>query len=376
MSVSYIPEKVKIRLWGKAGGRCQYDGCNTQLYIDSLTKAEFNIAYIAHIVADKPDGPRGDKILSEKLKSDISNLMLLCDTHHRLVDKEKVNEHPKELLYAMKEVHEQRIELLTSIRPDKRSHIVMYGAKIGSHNSPLIYEECAMAMLPNRFPANPRSVKIGIKNSSFEDSTEEYWRIEETNLETLFKKKVELIKDDDEVQHYSVFALAPQPLLIKLGSLLSDIYDADIYQRHREPTTWNWQEISSKDSFSFSLPDDTSGCPVLIISISATINNERITSVLDGNCSIWTIEINEPHIDFIKARQQLSEFRKICRMVLDRIKAAHGEQNELRIFPAMPVSIAIELGRIWMPKADLPLIIYDQNTSNGGFIKALKIQKK
>jgi hypothetical protein len=75
MSVSYIPETVKIRLWGKAGGRCQYDGCNEALWTDSLTQAEFNSAYIAHIIADKPTGPRGDPTLSEQLKADISNLI-------------------------------------------------------------------------------------------------------------------------------------------------------------------------------------------------------------------------------------------------------------------------------------------------------------
>src|SRR5438270_9024177 len=94
MSVSHIPERVKIRLWGKAAGRCEYEGCNQPLWLDSLTKAEFNISYIAHIIADSPDGPRGDPVLSEQLKSDLLNLMLLCDPHHRLVDKEDVARHP------------------------------------------------------------------------------------------------------------------------------------------------------------------------------------------------------------------------------------------------------------------------------------------
>jgi len=90
VSVSYIPEKIKIRLWGTAAGRCQYEGCNKPLWLDTLTKYEFNVAYIAHIIADSPDGPRGDPELSFKLKADISNLMLMCDEHHRLIDREDV----------------------------------------------------------------------------------------------------------------------------------------------------------------------------------------------------------------------------------------------------------------------------------------------
>jgi hypothetical protein len=63
------------------------------LYLDSLTKAKFNQAYIAHIVADKPGGSRGDIVLSPLLDTDIKNFMLLCDSHHRLIDKEDVIGH-------------------------------------------------------------------------------------------------------------------------------------------------------------------------------------------------------------------------------------------------------------------------------------------
>ncbi|MBR4963853.1 MAG: SAVED domain-containing protein, partial [Alistipes sp.] len=55
------------------------------------------------------------------------------------------------------------------------------------------------------------------------------------------------------------------------------------------------------------------------------------------------------------------------------IKTHHG-CRELHIFPAMPVSAAIEFGRVWMPKADMPLVIYDQNKERGGFYKTITIE--
>jgi hypothetical protein len=58
------------------------------------------------------------------------------------------------------------------------------------------------------------------------------------------------------------------------------------------------------------------------------------------------------------------------RSLLGEIKNLHGQDAELHIFPAMPLSTAIELGRIWMQKADLPLHIYDQNYKANGFVKA------
>ena len=94
MSKTPISVKNQNLLWAISGGRCEYEGCNTPLYMDILTKKKYNKAYIAHIVADSLDGPRGDPERSEKLANEISNLMLLCDPHHTLIDKDVAN-HPK-----------------------------------------------------------------------------------------------------------------------------------------------------------------------------------------------------------------------------------------------------------------------------------------
>jgi hypothetical protein len=37
------------------------------------------------------------------------------------------------------------------------------------------------------------------------------------------------------------------------------------------------------------------------------------------------------------------------------------------------VSAAVEVGRVWMPKADLPLVVFDQNRTLQGFVRALEI---
>ena len=55
------------------------------------------------------------------------------------------------------------------------------------------------------------------------------------------------------------------------------------------------------------------------------------------------------------------------------IKRLHGQEAILNIFPAMPVSLAVQLGRVWMPKADLSMTIFDQNRELGGFVKAIDI---
>ena len=60
------------------------------------------------------------------------------------------------------------------------------------------------------------------------------------------------------------------------------------------------------------------------------------------------------------------------RKVYDDIKAQHGEHAKIHTFPAIPVSVAIEVGRVRMPKSDLPLLVYD-NIREKGFLPRLDI---
>jgi SMODS-associated and fused to various effectors sensor domain len=168
--------------------------------------------------------------------------MLLCDKHHRLVDREDLKSHPEERLLAMKRAHELRIDIVTDIATDKQSHVLLYGANIGTQTAKMSYAGAARAMIPGRYPAERTALALGLLNSSFEDTGDEFWRLESQQLRDMFQQTVRLRLRAGDISHLSVFAVAPQPLLILLGSLLSDIPAADIYQLHREPPGWSWED--------------------------------------------------------------------------------------------------------------------------------------
>ena len=175
-----------------------------------------------------------------------------------------------------------------------------------------------------------------------------------------------------EIEHLSVFGLAPQPLLVLFGTLIGDIAACDVYQRHREPRpTWQWPTRATTQEFIETAPDDLSGVPALVLALSATVTRDRIASVLGDNVSVWSVSVPRPHNDVMKSRQQLSELRGRLRDLLNRIKAAHGQKTVLHVFPVAPNSANIELGRVRMPKADMPWQLYDQLQERGGFIRAL-----
>lgn len=229
-----IPARVQNIVWGRAAGRCQYAGCNALLVGDEISgAANANKAYIGHIVADSPEGPRGHPVRSFQLAHDPDNLMLVCDVHHRVFDREMVDEHPEHVLVAMKRGHEARIRTVTGIDENLGSHVIRYAAKIA---------------------------------------------------------------------------------------------------------------------------------------------DERVTNVLGPEASVWSIAAEGAHNDIVRRPEDVSAFAKLFRKTLDDIKLAHGETVTVHVFPAVPVSIAVEAGRSWQPKAHPPLTIYDQNWKLGGFALAHRLE--
>jgi hypothetical protein len=369
-----IPVPVQCMLWGRAAGRCQFAGCNQSLWKSRVTQEQVNIAQKAHIYSFRSRGSRGNLGLAPDDLHNLANLMLVCHGCHRKIDQRwDGGRYSVRLLQQMKAAHEQRIERVTGISPEKTSHVLLYGANIGEHSSPLNYSETAPALFPVRYPASDRAIELSVHNSSFSDRDAAFWANEAADLYRKFDRHIRAPLAEGVIRHLSVFAIAPQPLLILLGTFLGDIVPSDVYQRHREPPTWEWPPESPTQAFELRRPPNLGGPPVLVLELSATVSVERIHRVLGSDASIWSITIPSPHNDVTKSRRQVSEFRALLRTVLDQIKAAHGQRTVLHVFPAMSVSLAVELGRVRMPKADTPWQIYDQVNALGGFVPALAL---
>lgn len=370
----YVPVSTQCLLWGKAAGRCEFAGCNEQLWKSRVTQEQVNLGQRAHIYAFSSGGPRGHSDLDLAALHDLSNLMLVCHGCHRKIDRKRDGgRYTVAVLQQMKAAHERRIEVVSAIAPEKSSHVLLYGANIGDHSSPLNCAEAAAALFPDRYPSADRAIELSVHNSSFNERDEEYWRNEALELQRKFDRLVRVPAAEGSIRHISAFALAPQPLLVLLGSLLGDIVPCDVYQRHREPTTWNWPSEGEAPPFELHRPGRIVGPAALVFGVSGSISDDRVYGVLGQSASIWRIGVASPHNDVVKSRRQTAAFRSLVRETLEQIKARHGNGETLHLFPAMPVSLAVELGRVRMPKADMPWIVYDQVNSQAGFVRALSI---
>lgn len=94
--------KTIKKLFAASGGICAFPGCNTRLQ-DSLSGAL--LGDICHINAISKDGPRYTPAQSDDDLNRFENLLILCPTHHRLVDQEP-REYTSTVLRSMKRQHE------------------------------------------------------------------------------------------------------------------------------------------------------------------------------------------------------------------------------------------------------------------------------
>lgn len=373
----HIDPKVERELWARAAGRCQFSGCNRLLYKSPVTQESVNIAEKAHIYSFSKSGPRGWGPFKTKLSqlNGIENLSLMCHDCHKLIDADKDGEkYSGTLLQQWKREHEKRVAIVTGIASDKKSHIVFYGSNIGAQFSPLNKDEAIQAIFPKRYPAED-PVAISMVWSQ-QDHSLEFWNAESANLKTEFNSKIEKrIRNKNEV-HFSLFSLAPMPLLIQLGTLFTDKVDVDVYQPIREPKTWMWQDFPEGFEFLIKKPATFVHPPVLVISLSDKISYDRIHNILGQDISIWELTVKDGFVgnDIIRSKAQLAMMRTVVRQLMRAIKEKHGFSTPLSIFPAMAVSCAVEMGRARMPKAEMPWVIYDQNNHEGMFIKTLLIE--
>jgi len=371
-----IKAKDKAKLWLKAGGRCQYKGCNKPLWQDNLTMLELNASNIAHIHGVAKGSSRHIENFEDKVDA-FENLMLMCYDHHHLIDNDgkKWETHTADSLRGMKKNHEDRIELLCSLNDDCKSEVLIYGKPIGNGNPIITPGNIYKALQPNRYPTSKDGNIISLRDQLTRSYNTAYWISEADHLRTALNSTSLQRLRAGVINHLSVFAIAPQPLLILMGHLLSGMVPVEIYPRIKETDEWGWK-IGEDSNFEISInrPNNFDGPPALLLSFSGTITHDRIIDCFEErNPSIWEMTVPKPSTDWLHYRNQLYVFCKTIRILFDDIKRIHGHQNVLHVFPAAPIPINIELGRQHKDTADLPMCIYNEDHETRKFKEALTI---
>lgn len=366
-----IADSKKLILMGLCGGKCEFRGCEKSIVQDMLTGEKSNFSNYAHIVASSENGPRGDKVLSSELSNDENNIMVLCRDHHKEID-DFPEKYTVNILKDMKREHEAYIQDLMSIHKEASVIGVKYTANISDRVTKINDEDIRKCAFRQNKYCKGQIINLSDSKAD-ERNNSKFYEFESENMKTNFLQSIKPLLKKEKVYKFLLCAIAPQPLLIYLGTLFSDITDVEVQQLQREPIQ-EWYLGDGKDEnfdVKLNIPNKKYAKVALNISITADISEERIRNVLGKECDIIKIESTIHGNDIIKNKSQLEIYKKKIREAYESIKDTYGRDCEINVFPAMPISIAIETGRCWMKKAHPRLTIYDEKN---GFKKALEIK--
>ena len=108
-------------LFGLSGNRCAFPDCTNPIVVRSTGQSDDHVlGQICHIYALREDGPRGNVELTERELNEPENLILLCPTHHSIVDGQH-EDYPADLLKEWKNKQETRTRSEISSAGDERS---------------------------------------------------------------------------------------------------------------------------------------------------------------------------------------------------------------------------------------------------------------
>lgn len=372
-----VDPRVALFLFTQAGGRCEFDNCNRYLLEHEPTFTPGNFAEKAHIYAFKVGGPRGASPGRPKDINSLGNLMLLCPICHKLIDRERPQDFPVEVLRKFKEEHEARVRMLTGIAKDRDTVPIIVKGLIGDRPFDISDEEMQAAVAPNYIR---RDDKIVMNLTALPDRAHpSYWDSARTVIDQQIDRLARMPVKPGRTMRVSVFGIAAIPLLMYVGSRLTDKQTVDLYQRQRAPESWVWKEEIPKARFLSQRVRSGNGDVALLVNVSGTNTADMVAQQLNDP-AVYDLAVTSeaPNLQVMRTRADLDAFTAEYLQVLSKIRTEHPHLQRLHVFPAVPPPAAVVLGRSRLPKVDASQLIYDrdQRTSGVVFVPTIELKRE
>jgi 5-methylcytosine-specific restriction endonuclease McrA len=374
-----VPESTRIRVWAKSAGRCVL--CASYLLdgADTFWHA-IPVGQVAHIVGavSGKNAPRGESELDAIERASEENLLLLCyRCHKRIDDKTHRSNYTVDFLTGKKQSHERRVREVTDFATLRPTSVVTVSADIRGTAAPVSLAQVAEALRYEGYTGMGDDTHNGAFTLHLAGNANDGWAWDahRTDLNRLTSRVAEAIEAGD-IESVSVFALAPIPSLVYLGSRLDDKTETRLFRRKRvdDVTAWAWEDGITTPTFDIVLtqahtPSDEA---TMIVELSSPVKESRLSSRL---ASLPRVTISPegqmPHPELISTRASLDEFARAWRKALAHIESEFSDVRTLHLVASVPAPAAIAMGRNRMRSAQPKLIVYQLD--NESYEAALEV---
>lgn len=379
-----IPEAVAKRVWIAAGGRCTF--CNKNLLIDEVTGQQVMIGQLAHIAgwSDADGSPRGDSELPLRERNTAENLILMCHDQHKVIDDCSMWEvYDEDTLKRFKRRHEERMRLLTSMRDSQRSTVLRVVGAVGDIPVQLDRRSVALALLDRDiFPdyallGYDAEVEVDLRRLGSPEDNPTYW----TSAVTLLEREGERIRrlvESGDIHRLSILALARIPVLVALGGVIGEGMPVDLYPTRRAGREgFGWTEDVATADFDIRLIRDGSSTTdaAVAVSVSGHVDIDDVTSIVPQDVAVYEITVSSGALgpEVISSQESLDNFARTWRELLTTVDK--GSIHNIQVFPAVPVTAAVTMGRLLMRGAHPGLRVFDLSHETRQYEFALEVRR-
>lgn len=372
------PGRVAEReVWAKAAGRCTL--CARYLFGETPSYGAVPVGQVAHQVGatDGPKSPRGDSPLTNVERADQSNLMLLCQPCHRMIDEEP-DFYPVEWLARQKEAFETRVRQATRFPTLEPTAVIEFTAPIRGNAVTIPREQIFEAL---------REASLRFAGDHYRDATLEVpltlpestvgaWAAGEASISHVLERLPRMMADVG-AESVSVFALGPVPFLIRLGAELGNKAAVHVFEPHRGDARgrWRWPTNPAQPvEFAVDTSEHDSNTEDVLVTVSLTAHVQlgRLPSEVAAMPHVSLSVVGDPKPGIIDSPAALGNFSKAWRVLLQQVERSYPSAKRIHLVAAVGCAAAIEVGR-WRMRDAHPAFVLYQLTENQSYDNVLTL---
>lgn len=376
-----VSSQTKNKVMYDAAWRCQFSGCGIDLREHLTSSMSGNYSYYAHIVASSEDGPRGNSD-SEKFADEPTNIMLLCDKCHRLIDKIEPHNYSVEILREMREKSVNEVKRLLDCLKFPEAEMIVIGGKI--EGQPFIFnsQDAEEAMWREEMKSFSQPHRI-LKNPDYFSASNNpnYWvnifELFKTEDFPILKKILHKAANDYRPKILAIFPLHGMSVLILSGRIIGDASSITLFQFHRQKVfgkgkQWAWLEVAEPQENKFNVLTqkeklDGESEALLLVNITAKIPGSELPEHLFNNEFILpTIEITLDECSF-NAITHPKDLEHLGEAIDSAYKKIQDEWRlqKVHLIMVAPTTACVRLGQKMQARHHADFILYERKPGTG-----------
>lgn len=371
------------QVWADAGGCCMFQGCGHDLSVVPLYNKGKRVAYLAHIIASDPCGPRGTDEDSHRLSNEPENIMLMCDAHHRLIDSFAPDRYDAQRLRDMRRDHTAKVRSYRAAMRHRVAQVVTIFGDIGAAPTHFPDSEFMDALLSEELSMHSEVKRHLVYQSRDDRTAPGFWSNYLREMELQIGLMVQSLSrpSASSPDELAVFPLHHSATLVLAGRIVGEARRVRVFQPSRGRKSWLWNtaaEAHPAGTFKVIGQTDSPVDEVLLtVELTAHLNESAIpeslaTAVASGAIPRIRLTTDTPSGECLQRKEDLAQVTDVARSVINDIQdKMHARRVHLIV--VAPASAAFSIGQLLQAGHHAAFTLYDRANWEQPFREAFTI---